>query len=115
MRTLLTGASGFVGSNIAKVLTDRHGDEVVSERVDMTDRDAVRAHVDRSGPDAIIHCAILNDWDLMHRQRGETRRRWAEFFSDVDVLLCPVTPVPHEKLVAIATSIVDHADAPTIS
>jgi len=30
MKTVLTGASGFVGSTIAKVLTDRHGDEVVS-------------------------------------------------------------------------------------
>lgn len=69
MKTVLTGASGFVGSNIAKVLTDRHGDEVVAERVDMTDRDAVLAHVERSAPDAIIHCAILNDWDLMHADR----------------------------------------------
>ncbi|MEO1059787.1 MAG: sugar nucleotide-binding protein [Actinomycetota bacterium] len=76
MRTILTGASGFVGSNIAKVLTDRHGDEVVAERVDMTDSAAVRAHVDRSGADAVIHCAILNDWDLMHADR---HLAWASY------------------------------------
>ena len=33
-------------------------------------------------------------WDVLHRRRNEVRRRWAEFFVDVDVLLCPVTVVP---------------------
>ncbi len=33
-------------------------------------------------------------WDMLHRRRGEVRRRWGEFFVDVDVLLCPVTVVP---------------------
>ena len=33
-------------------------------------------------------------WDVRHRERGEVRRKWAEFFGDVDVLLCPVTPTP---------------------
>ena len=69
MRTIVTGASGFVGSNIAKVLEDRHGDTVIGERVDMTDRAAVRAHVEKSLPDAIVHCAILNDWARMHADR----------------------------------------------
>ncbi len=34
------------------------------------------------------------DWDVLHRRRGDTRRRWAEFFDDIDILLCPVTVVP---------------------
>jgi amidase len=33
-------------------------------------------------------------WDVLHRRRGEVRRRWNEFFADVDVLLCPVIAVP---------------------
>jgi amidase len=33
-------------------------------------------------------------WDVPHRERGEVRQRWADFFDEVDVLLCPVTPVP---------------------
>lgn len=33
-------------------------------------------------------------WDVRHRERGQRRQRWAEFFEDVDVLLCPVTPIP---------------------
>ncbi len=69
MRVLVTGASGFVGSNIVKVLVDRHGDEVVTDRVDMIDPTAVGHHVRRSLPDAIIHCAILNDWHDMHADR----------------------------------------------
>lgn len=88
MKTLLTGASGFVGSNIAKVLTDRHGDEVVSERVDMTDRRAVLDFVDRSAPDAIIHCAILNDWDLMHADRRLAWNSYVEatrYYADAAV------------------------------
>ncbi len=41
-------------------------------------------------------------WDVLHRRRGENRRRWAQFFADVDVLLCPVTVVPPFR----------HVDAP---
>ncbi len=69
MRITLTGASGFVGCNIAKVLSDRHGDDVFAERIDMTDRDEVMKHVDEHRPDAIVHCAILNDWDRMWADR----------------------------------------------
>ena len=47
----------------------RYGDEVVSKRVDMTDAGAVAAHVAESRPDAIVHCAIMNDWDQMHADR----------------------------------------------
>lgn len=98
MKTLLTGASGFVGSNIAKVLVDAHGDEVVSQRVDMTDTDAVRAHVDGAAPDAIIHCAILNDWDLMHADRRlawnsyvEATRNYADAAATHDIPFCLVS------------------------
>ena len=33
-------------------------------------------------------------WDVRHRERGEIRQRWAEFFTDIDIVLCPVSPVP---------------------
>ncbi len=39
------------------------------------------------------------DWNRMHEQREVIRRRWAELFTRVDVLLCPVTPTaafPHD-------------------
>ena len=98
MRTVLTGASGFVGSNIDKVLTDRHGDTVISERVDMTDRDAVFAHVRSSRADAVVHCAILNDWDRMHADRRlawnayvEATRNYADAAAEIDVPFCLVS------------------------
>ncbi len=34
------------------------------------------------------------DWLLADRERARHRLRWAEFFEDVDVLLCPVTATP---------------------
>lgn len=98
MRIILTGASGFVGSNIAKVLTDRHGDDVVDTRVDMTDAVAVAQHVESSGADAVIHCAILNDWELMHADRYaawdayvEATRHYADAAAAFDLPFCLVS------------------------
>jgi dTDP-4-dehydrorhamnose reductase len=69
MHTIVTGASGFVGSNIAKVLTDQHGDTVATERIDMTDAAAVSAYVEDQRPEAIIHSAIMNDYVRMYAER----------------------------------------------
>jgi amidase len=59
------------------------------------------------------------DWDVMHRERGEIRQRWAEFFDGVDVLLCPVTPVPPFRHVHdtggnnwLNSTLADHGDRP---
>jgi len=58
-------------------------------------------------------------WDEMHRARGVARRRWAEFFDDVDVLLCPVVPVPPFRHVHSPdgsnwrhATLADHGDRP---
>ena len=71
MRVYVTGASGFVGSNIARVFeangaelaTPSHGD------VDVTDPDAVGRSVAQFRPDAIVHSAILNDFAALHADR----------------------------------------------
>lgn len=98
MRTIVTGASGFVGSNIAKVLKERHGDAVLGNRVDMTDRAAVRAHVESTQPDAIVHCAILNDWARMHAERElawaayvESTRSYADAAAERGIPFCLVS------------------------
>jgi len=39
------------------------------------------------------------DWQGFDEERHQTRRRWASFFQDHDVLLCPVVPtvaIPHD-------------------
>lgn len=71
MRLLVTGASGFVGSNIAKACEDIHGDTVISDRVDLLDAGALVDHVEATRPEGIIHCAIINDWDRMIENRHE--------------------------------------------
>ncbi len=98
MRVIVTGATGFVGSNIAKVLTDRHGDDVVADRVDMTDRAAVAAHVRRAGADAVVHCAILNDWATMVADRRaawsayvDATRHYADAAAEVGIPMCLIS------------------------
>ncbi|MDP2291562.1 MAG: amidase family protein [Actinomycetota bacterium] len=38
--------------------------------------------------------ATHREWLFMHRERQRVRQVWAEFFQEVDVLLCPVTLTP---------------------
>jgi dTDP-4-dehydrorhamnose reductase len=69
----LTGGRGFVGSNVLEVF-EAHGAEVVAPshaEVELTDRDAVLRAVDAAQPDAIVHCAILNDLGRLYSHRRE--------------------------------------------
>jgi dTDP-4-dehydrorhamnose reductase len=78
MRVFLTGASGFVGSNVARVFEAR-GAELVRpghEDVDLTDALAVARAVRGTAPDAIVHCAIWNDPAGL---RGDRRRAWEAY------------------------------------
>jgi dTDP-4-dehydrorhamnose reductase len=63
VRVFLTGASGFVGSNLAAVFAERGGAVVAPGRgeLDLTDREATLRFVDAARPAAIVHAAILND------------------------------------------------------
>ena len=54
----------------------------VSDNDELADRDTHDAPVSH------------RQWDVRHRRRGEIRQVWNDFFADVDILLCPVTPVP---------------------
>ena len=76
MRIFLTGASGFVGSNLAHVFAHGHGAEVVAPahaHVDLTDELMVRRSVLAIRPDALVHAAIWNDPAGLHSDR---RRAW---------------------------------------
>jgi dTDP-4-dehydrorhamnose reductase len=76
VRIYLTGASGFVGSNLAHVFAHEHGAEVVApahEHVDLTDELLVRRSVLATRPDALVHAAIWNDPAMLLTDR---RRAW---------------------------------------
>lgn len=87
MRVWISGGGGFVGSNIVRAAVDA-GHEVLTTAhtftppidapyevalVDMTSESAVAESIGEFSPDTIIHCAIMNDWDLMY---GDRRASW---------------------------------------
>lgn len=81
MRIYLTGASGFVGSNLAHVFGHGHGAEVIApahEHVDLTDELLVRRSVLATKPDAIVHAAIWNDPAGL---RSDRRRAWEAYVT----------------------------------
>ncbi len=58
-------------------------------------------------------------WDVLHRRRAVIRQRWSAFFTDVDILLCPVAPVPPFRHVHssagpnwLHATLADHDDRP---
>jgi dTDP-4-dehydrorhamnose reductase len=79
VRIYLTGASGFVGSNLAHVFAREHDAEVVApshEHVDLTDELMVRRSVLATRPDVVVHAAIWNDPAGL---RSDRRRAWASY------------------------------------
>jgi dTDP-4-dehydrorhamnose reductase len=92
VRVWLTGGTGFVGSNIVHVAVER-GHEVMTtvhkfrpasvtaydvDEVDMIDQAAVEASIERFHPDLVIHCAILNDFAGLYRDRSAA---WASYVT----------------------------------
>ena len=75
MKVFVTGGSGFVGAHVVRVF-EAHGAEVGAPRhaeVDVTDRRIVRDSLVSFRPDAIVHCAILNDLRALYADRRAGR------------------------------------------
>jgi dTDP-4-dehydrorhamnose reductase len=71
VKVFVTGGSGFVGAHVLRVFAS-HGAELLAPRhaeVDVTDARAVLDSVVTFAPDAIVHCAILNDLAAMYADR----------------------------------------------
>lgn len=79
MRIFVTGAGGFVGSNLTHVFAQRHGADVIApshDTVDLTDRPLLHRCIAATRPDAIVHAAIWNDPTMLSSDR---RRAWKEY------------------------------------
>jgi dTDP-4-dehydrorhamnose reductase len=102
VRVWVSGGSGFVGSNVVKVFTERHGAEAVAPAhgdVDLTDPDAVRTSVAEHRPDAVVHTAILNDLPTMLADR---RAAWSAYVGATRHLVDAANDVG-AKLVLVST------------
>jgi dTDP-4-dehydrorhamnose reductase len=102
MRVFVTGGSGFVGSNVVKVFAERHGVDVVApshRAVDLTDRARVHESVAEARPDAIVHCAILNDLGRLYADR---RAGWDAYVGATRDLVDAANAV-RAKLVLVST------------
>jgi dTDP-4-dehydrorhamnose reductase len=89
VKVWISGGSGFVGQHLVRAF-----DEVCAPthaEVDVTDREAVRRSIEAYAPDALVHCAILNDFARLERDGwagyvGATRNV-AEAAGDAQVVL----------------------------
>jgi dTDP-4-dehydrorhamnose reductase len=49
-----------------------------TDQLEMTDRDAVQSSIERFRPDVVVHCAILNDFSALYRDR---RTGWDSYVT----------------------------------
>ena len=102
MRVFVTGGSGFVGSNVVKVFVERHGIDVVApshRAVDLTDQSRTRESIAEARPDAIVHCAILNDLDRLYADR---RAAWDGYVGATRNVV-DAANAAHAKVVLVST------------
>jgi len=92
MRVYVTGGTGFVGSNVARLYAEWHGLEVVAagrsrpagdlpsrfEPVDLLEPASLRASIRRNEPELVVHAAIRNDFARIYAERRVGWRAYVE-------------------------------------
>lgn len=106
----------------AKVDRRARPDLVAADAVDLAWRLEVAATHIASSDEARAegHRVDHYDWMIASRRRDLLRQRWAAFFDNIDVLLCPVLPVPpirHQQPVGGSNNwsdgtLADHGERP---
>ena len=114
MRAYVTGGTGFIGSNIVKVFSERHGATVhcpvrsfvpdnphgyTIEPLDLLDTEAVLASVAQFNPDVIVHSMILNDLHGIYNQRELAWRSYV----DATLTLTEAANRAGAKLIVVST------------
>jgi dTDP-4-dehydrorhamnose reductase len=111
VRVYLTGASGFVGSNLAHVFA-AHGAELIApghEQVELTDAEAVARSVGAARPEAIVHAAIWNDPAGLLSDR---RRAWASYVAATRHLVDAANAVEAHMLLISTDWVFDGTQGP---
>ncbi len=95
MKIIVTGAKGFLGARIAKVLEDNH--EVFRmgrEEANISLYKEVRSYIEKIKPDMVIHCAAIGDIDKCEQDHEKAysvnvigTRNIASLCADFDVKL----------------------------
>jgi len=85
MRILVTGATGLLGSNVAKVAAEKYGAKVIGtihktkplkplacelESMDITDNQQVIKSIEKYKPDVVVHCAALVDPKILEKKHS---------------------------------------------
>jgi dTDP-4-dehydrorhamnose reductase len=113
VKALITGGTGFVGSNIVEVFAQVHEVDVLvpthsfvppgaayrHEPCDLKEAAAVEAMVQRFEPDVIVHAAILNDFARLYRERDVS---WANYVGATRHLVAAANRVD-AKMVFVST------------
>ncbi|MBC7100558.1 MAG: dTDP-4-dehydrorhamnose reductase [Methanobacteriales archaeon] len=69
MRIFITGATGMLGRDIVKTLTDDH--KLITKRVDITILEDLLDFISRSKPDMVIHTAAFTDVDAAESAKDD--------------------------------------------
>jgi dTDP-4-dehydrorhamnose reductase len=124
MRILITGGSGLLGGNVLRVAHERFGAEVVAllhrrtlpedriiaqEPTDLRDRAELERQLDRLRPDAVIHCAFVNDLRRIHDAPDEA---WEVMVTGTRHLMGAARAVGAHPILVSTDWVFDGRDAP---